>query len=65
MKTLMIYGATGYTGRMAAVHAKAAGLDSAARRVLDGERQTGFATPGQVFGAGFAETIAGTTITDF
>lgn len=38
---------------------------AAARRVLDGERQTGFATPGQVFGAGFAETIAGTTITDF
>jgi len=27
MKTLMIYGATGYTGRMAAEHAKAAGLD--------------------------------------
>jgi short subunit dehydrogenase-like uncharacterized protein len=27
MKTLMIYGATGYTGRMAAGHAKAAGLD--------------------------------------
>lgn len=26
MKTLMIYGATGYTGRMAARHAKAAGL---------------------------------------
>ena len=27
MKTLMIYGATGYTGRMAAEHARAAGLD--------------------------------------
>lgn len=27
MKTLMIYGATGYTGRMAAEHAKALGLD--------------------------------------
>jgi short subunit dehydrogenase-like uncharacterized protein len=27
MKTLMIYGATGYTGRMAADHAKAAGID--------------------------------------
>ncbi len=27
MKTLMIYGAAGYTGRMAAGHAKAAGLD--------------------------------------
>lgn len=27
MKTLMVYGATGYTGRMAAEHAKAAGLD--------------------------------------
>ena len=27
MKTLMIYGATGYTGRMAAEHAKAAGIN--------------------------------------
>ena len=27
MKTLMIYGATGYTGRMAAQHVKAVGLD--------------------------------------
>ena len=27
MKTLMIYGATGYTGRMAAEHCKAAGTD--------------------------------------
>ncbi len=36
----------------------------AARRVLAGERRMGFATPAQVFGSGFAETIAGTTITD-
>jgi short subunit dehydrogenase-like uncharacterized protein len=27
MKTLMIYGAAGYTGRMATEHAKAAGLN--------------------------------------
>ncbi|WP_392889605.1 saccharopine dehydrogenase family protein [Pseudomonas migulae] len=37
----------------------------AARRVLKGERQPGFATPGRVFGVDFAQTIAGTTITDF
>lgn len=37
----------------------------AARRVLDGERRPGFETPARVFGVGFAETIAGTTITDF
>lgn len=36
----------------------------AARRVLDGERRVGFATPGQVFGVGFAESIAGTRIID-
>ncbi|WP_213941304.1 saccharopine dehydrogenase NADP-binding domain-containing protein [Pseudomonas sp. dw_612] len=37
----------------------------AARRVLGGDRRAGFETPGRVFGMGFAETIAGTTITDF
>ncbi|MGF6209320.1 saccharopine dehydrogenase family protein [Pseudomonas frederiksbergensis] len=37
----------------------------AARRVLGGERRGGFETPGRVFGMGFAESIAGTTITDF
>lgn len=37
----------------------------AARRVLDGDRRPGFETPGRVFGSGFAETIDGTTITDF
>jgi len=37
----------------------------AARRVLNGERQPGFATPAKVFGGGFAESIAGTVITDF
>ncbi|MVV49921.1 hypothetical protein EJA72_16995 [Pseudomonas sp. PB120] len=37
----------------------------AARRVLGGERRPGFETPARVFGAGFAETIAGTTVTDF
>ncbi|WP_439849790.1 saccharopine dehydrogenase family protein [Pseudomonas syringae] len=37
----------------------------AARRVLSGERRSGFATPAQVFGGGFAESIAGTVITDF
>ena len=36
----------------------------AARRVLEGERRTGFETPARVFGGGFAETIEGTTITD-
>ncbi|WP_172147691.1 MULTISPECIES: saccharopine dehydrogenase family protein [Pseudomonas] len=37
----------------------------AARRVLNGERQPGFETPARVFGIGFAETIAGTTMTDY
>lgn len=37
----------------------------AARRVMNGERRTGFATPAAVFGDGFAESIAGTVITDF
>lgn len=37
----------------------------AARRVLGGERRPGFETPARVFGVGFAETISGTTITDF
>ncbi|MBR9904291.1 saccharopine dehydrogenase family protein [Halomonas sp. IOP_14] len=36
----------------------------AARRVLEGDRQPGFETPAQIFGSGFAETIAGTTIID-
>ncbi|MNN53307.1 hypothetical protein D3C81_1680510 [compost metagenome] len=37
---------------------------AAAERVLNGERHTGFATPAQVFGSGFAESIVGTHITD-
>ncbi|MCI1036274.1 saccharopine dehydrogenase family protein [Pseudomonas putida] len=37
----------------------------AAGRVLNGDRQAGFATPAQVFGSGFAESIVGTHITDF
>jgi short subunit dehydrogenase-like uncharacterized protein len=37
----------------------------AARRVLNGERRAGFATPANIFGGGFAESIAGTVITDF
>lgn len=36
----------------------------AARRVLDGEARPGFQTPTGVFGDGFAETIADTTIID-
>ncbi|KTB82556.1 hypothetical protein AO069_16660 [Pseudomonas syringae pv. syringae PD2774] len=36
----------------------------AARRVLDGERLPGFVTPAKVFGGGFAESIAGTLVTD-
>ncbi|WP_214346997.1 saccharopine dehydrogenase family protein [Pseudomonas congelans] len=36
----------------------------AASRVLNGERQPGFATPARVFGGGFAESIAGTLVTD-
>ncbi|WP_085604554.1 MULTISPECIES: trans-acting enoyl reductase family protein [unclassified Pseudomonas] len=38
---------------------------AAARRVMEGERRPGFETPARVFGAGFAESIAGTTVTDF
>jgi short subunit dehydrogenase-like uncharacterized protein len=37
----------------------------AARRVLGGERRPGFETPARLFGGGFAETIAGTTVSDF
>jgi short subunit dehydrogenase-like uncharacterized protein len=37
----------------------------AARRVLNGDRRPGFETPARVFGVGFAQTIAGSTITDF
>lgn len=36
----------------------------AARRVLDGEVRTGFQTPATLFGIGFAETIADTSIVD-
>lgn len=36
----------------------------AARRVVDGEAQPGFQTPAGLFGDGFAETIAETTIVD-
>ncbi len=36
----------------------------AARRVLGGEARPGFQTPAGLFGAGFARTIADTTITD-
>ena len=36
----------------------------AARRVLDGDRWAGFATPVGVFGSGFAESIPGTIISD-
>lgn len=36
----------------------------AARRVLSGERKPGFETPARIFGGGFAESIAGTIITD-
>jgi len=32
---------------------------------MEGERRPGFETPARVFGAGFAESIAGTTVTDF
>lgn len=37
----------------------------AARRVLIGERRPGFETPARVLGIGFAQSIAGTTVTDF
>lgn len=36
----------------------------AARRVLSGERRAGFETPAKLLGVGFADSIAGTTITD-
>ena len=36
----------------------------AARRVLAGKRQPGFETPARLLGVEFAESIAGTTITD-
>lgn len=36
----------------------------AARRVLGGERRAGFDTPARLFGANFAESIAGTRIVD-
>jgi hypothetical protein len=36
----------------------------AARRVLAGERRSGFETPGRLFGVEFAESIAGTVIVD-
>lgn len=36
----------------------------AARRVLSGERKPGFETPARIFGGEFAESIAGTTVTD-
>ncbi|NUT80092.1 hypothetical protein [Pseudomonas brassicacearum] len=37
----------------------------AARRLLGGDRRAGFEASARVFGIGFAETIAGTTITDY
>jgi short subunit dehydrogenase-like uncharacterized protein len=37
----------------------------AARRVLGGERRAGFETPANLFGVGFAQTIAGTQIIDY
>jgi short subunit dehydrogenase-like uncharacterized protein len=36
----------------------------AVRRVLSGERKLGFETPARIFGGEFAQSIAGTTITD-
>ena len=36
----------------------------AGRRVLAGEFRPGFQTPATLFGNGFAETIADTTVTD-
>ena len=38
---------------------------AAARRVLGGERRSGFETPAKLFGVGFAQTIAGTRIIDY
>ncbi|WP_223218420.1 hypothetical protein [Rhizobium wenxiniae] len=37
----------------------------AARRVVAGEVKPGFQTPTGLFGVGFAQTIADTTIDDF
>lgn len=37
----------------------------AGRRALQGEADAGFQTPATLFGSGFAQTIADTTITDF
>ncbi|WP_313053967.1 saccharopine dehydrogenase family protein [Pseudomonas lopnurensis] len=37
----------------------------AARQVLSGERRPGFETPAKLLGVGFAECIAGTTVTDY
>lgn len=48
MPTLMIYGATGYTGRLTAEHAAAAGLDL----VLGGRDHTRLAALAQELGAG-------------
>jgi short subunit dehydrogenase-like uncharacterized protein len=48
MTRLMIYVATGYTGRMAAAHARAAGLDL----ILAGRDQARLAELGRVLGAG-------------
>lgn len=39
-------------------------LAEAARRVVNGEAHPGFQTPAGLFGSGFAETIADTTIVD-
>ncbi|SHJ21658.1 Uncharacterized conserved protein [Roseomonas rosea] len=47
MTRLMIYGATGYTGRMAATHARAAGLDL----ILGGRDETRLAELGGSLGA--------------
>jgi short subunit dehydrogenase-like uncharacterized protein len=47
MTRLMIYGATGYTGRMAATHARAAGLDL----ILAGRDETRLAELGRSHGA--------------
>jgi short subunit dehydrogenase-like uncharacterized protein len=47
MSRLMIYGATGYTGRMAATHARAAGLDL----ILAGRDETRLAELGRSLGA--------------
>jgi short subunit dehydrogenase-like uncharacterized protein len=46
MNRLMIYGATGYTGRMAAIHARAAGLDL----ILAGRDETRLAELGRSLG---------------